>query len=154
MSSAGPQQFGDDDPNTGYNRVWFNLMRVQRSSGARIARALRGHGIDDPIWYEILMELDNAAPDGMPMATLEKKLFLPQYALSRHASRMEKADLLKRYPAAGRGRGQVLRLTEKGKDVHVSLWDAYADTILDEFGHRLTVDEAYALARLLIRLYP
>lgn len=154
MADPDVRYFGDDDSNTGYNRVWFNLMRVQRSSGARIARALRKHGIEDPIWYEILMELDHAWPEGIPMAQLEGKLYLPQYALSRHASRMVKAGLVRREALPGRGRGQALLLTDEGIGMHARMWDDYVAIIRAEFGHRLTVDEAYDLMPMLFRLCP
>ena len=63
-SSSQPSAFGSDlyVEIAAYNRVWFNLMRIQRSPGPRIAWALKDEGIDDPVWYELLLELERASP--------------------------------------------------------------------------------------------
>lgn len=150
-----PDPFAEDeDADIGYNRVWFNLQRIQRSLGARIARALRAEGVEDPVWYEILLELERAGPGGMAMSDLEQKLYLPQYSLSRHARRIEAAGWIRRSPRPGRGRGQILALTEAGQGLHERIWPLYAGAIRDELAPRLGTDEAYDLARVLIRLYP
>ncbi|MDH2327757.1 MarR family transcriptional regulator [Cereibacter sp. SYSU M97828] len=147
-------KFDDDDPRIAHNRVWFNLARIQRSIGPRIARALKAIGIDDPIWYEILLEVERAGPDGMRMAELEGRLFVPQYALSRHVSRLCAAGFLRSAPLPGSGRARQLHLTPAGTGLHDRIWPAYMEAIQAEFAHRLTVDEAYDLSRMLIRLYP
>ncbi|WP_252946436.1 MarR family winged helix-turn-helix transcriptional regulator [Oceanicola sp. 502str15] len=143
----------DGDPAMGANRVWFNMLRIHRSTGARIARALRDIGVGDPVWYEILLELERAGPDGLLMATLERKLFTAQYALSRHAARLEEEGWIASAAAPGPGRGKVLRLTGEGKGMHSRIWEVYQAAIAEEIGTRLSIDETYALARLLIRLY-
>lgn len=156
QQSAGiPDTFSaDTDPNIAYNRVWFNLMRIQRSMGPRIARALREFGLEDPVWYDILMLLEQAGPEGMAMAQIEERLYMTQYSLSRHAARLEKAGLVRRSPRPGPGRGQILALTEAGIGLHDRVWDRYQEAMQAEIGPRLTTDEAYDLCLLLIRLYP
>ncbi|SLN55288.1 Multiple antibiotic resistance protein MarR [Roseivivax jejudonensis] len=144
----------DDDPRIGLNRVWFNLLRVQRSMTPRIVRALRRAGLEDPVWYEILVEIERAGPDGLAMHELEQRLFTPQYALSRQVGRMAEKGWIARSPRPGRGRGLILTLTGAGQGLHQSVWPTYEAVIREEIGGRLTTDEAYALARLLIRLYP
>lgn len=152
--SDAARYFGDDDENISFNRVWFNLMRAHRKFHPRIAKALKASGINDPIWYEILLEVERAGPEGQPMAALEDKLFVPQYALSRHVSRLEKEGLLRRtYIADGR-RKQMLFLTDKGMGMHERIWPVYWDAMQAEIGPHLTADEAYALSRLLIKLLP
>ena len=144
----------DTDPKYAYNRVWFNMMRVQRSMGPRIARALREVGLEDPVWYDILMLLEQAGSDGLAMAEVEERLYLTQYALSRQAARMEKAGLIVRVPRPGRGRGQILQLTDAGIGLHSRIWDQYEAAMQAEIAPRMSTDEAYALNLLLIRLYP
>lgn len=158
MSAQGPGSkhpafAADPDETIAYNRVWFNLMRVQRSLGPRISRALKDEGIDDPVWYEILLELERAGPEGIAMADLEARLFMQQYALSRHARRLEATGWIQRRPRPGPGRGQMLALTETGKGVHGRFWNVYEAAIRAELAHRMTTDEAYELTRMLIRLY-
>lgn len=145
---------GDAYDEIAYNRVWFNLLRIHRSLGPRIARALREEGLEDPVWYEILLELERAGTGGMAMAELEQRLYMPQYALSRHARRLEATGWVRRSPRPGPGRGQILALTEAGQGMHDRIWQTYEKAIQAELAHRLSTDEAYALSRILIRLYP
>ncbi|WP_239521083.1 MarR family winged helix-turn-helix transcriptional regulator [Pseudooceanicola aestuarii] len=154
MQTPPPPFQGDDDPTMGANRVWFNLLRLHRSMGPRIARALRQHDIGDPIWYEIMLELERAGPHGLPMAELEHRLFTPQYALSRHAARLEGRGWITSTPLPGPGRGKRLALTPDGEGIHARIWPIYQAAIQAEIGPRLSVEEAYALAGYLIRLYP
>lgn len=146
--------FPDEDPQIAYNRVWFNLQRIQRSAFPRIARALKREGIDDPIWYEILIEVERGGADGLPMVELERRLFLPQYALSRHVARITAAGHVRSEAMAGKGRARRLFLTAQGEGLHEKIWPAYHTAIQAEIAARMTTDEAYALSRLLIRLYP
>lgn len=146
--------FGDDDDAIAYNRAWFNIMRAHRKFHPRIARALKSHGTNDPIWYEILLELERAGADGQPMAALEDKLFVPQYALSRHVARMEKDGLLRREFIADGRRKQILFLTDRGAGLHAKIWPTYWEAMQTEIGQHLTTEEAYALSRLLIKLLP
>jgi DNA-binding MarR family transcriptional regulator len=152
--SSSADYFGDNTPVVSYNRVWFNIMRAQRKFLPRIAKALKTCGINDPIWYEILLEVELSGPGGQPMAALEDKLFVAQYALSRHISRMEKAGLLRREFIADGRRKQILFLTEQGKGMHARIWPVYWDAMQDEIGPHMTTDEAYTLSRLLIKLLP
>jgi len=148
------REFRDDDPRIAHNRVWFNLQRIQRSMAPRIARALKTHGIEDPVWYEILIEIERAGADGLQMLELERRLYMPQYALSRHAARLESAGFVRREKLAGAGRAQKLYLTDRGQGLHQQIWPVYMAAIQQELAHRLTVAEAYDLTRVLIRLYP
>ncbi len=146
--------FNDDQEIVAYNRVWFNLMRAHRKFHPRMTKALKACGIKDPIWYEILLEIEMAGPDGQLMSALEQKLFVPQYALSRHVARMEKEGFLHRGYVTDLRRKQVLFLTEKGQGMHARIWPVYWDAIQAEIGPLMDVDDAYKLARLLIKLLP
>lgn len=159
MTSSRPRSehaefFGDASDVVSYNRAWFNIMRAHRKYYPRIAKALKSCGISDPIWYEILLEVELAGADGQLMAALEDKLFVPQYALSRHVARMEKEGLLRREFIADGRRKQILHLTNKGGGLHAKIWAVYWDAMQAEIGPHLTTDEAYQLSRLLIKLLP
>ncbi|WP_370285308.1 MarR family winged helix-turn-helix transcriptional regulator [Phaeobacter sp. B1627] len=144
--------FGDEDPSVAYNRVWFNVMRAHRKFLPDISRALKAEGVSDPIWYEILLEVARAGAEGQPMAELEKKLFVAQYALSRHVGRMLDKGLIKRtYISDGR-RKQVLFLTDQGLGLHNRIWPGYMAAIQKELSGLMTTDEAYALSKLMIKL--
>lgn len=146
-------QFGDADANIAYNRVYFALARIQRRLLPGIEKALRDMGIADPIWYEILLAASEAGEAGVQMLALQTRLFVPQYALSRHVARLEKAGLLRREATAGAGRGQRVFLTEKAEGLHEKIWQVYMDRIQTAFAPQMTTDEAYDLLRMLNRLY-
>jgi DNA-binding MarR family transcriptional regulator len=147
------QFFGDDDPQISYNRMWIFLMRAHRKIYPRISKVLRDEGLSDPIWYEILMYVEKAGDAGHPMASLESELYVAQYALSRHISRMVKAGYIRRtYLSDGR-RKQILFMTDAGKGMHTRVWPAYVEAIQAEFSHKLTTDEAYEVAHHMVKIY-
>lgn len=154
LQTPGLPQFGDPDPQRAYNRVFFALLRIGRTVMPGVEKALRDIGIVDPIWYEILLATEEAGVDGIQMLALQRRLFVAQYALSRHVARIEKAGLIRRAATGGAGRGQTLHLTEQAKGLHHRVWQVYAAEIDKAFGSRMTTDEAYALVRVLNRLYP
>ncbi len=149
----GAPQFGDDDARIAYNRVFFALLRIERTLILRISRKLRDMGVADPVWYEILLATEEAGDDGIQMLALQKRLFLQQYALSRHIARLEKDGLIRREAARGVGRGQTIFLTEKARGLQERIWQVYVAEIHDSMAPQLTTDEAYALVRMLNRLY-
>ncbi|GAA6179725.1 MarR family transcriptional regulator [Shimia sp. NS0008-38b] len=144
--------FDDDDPNIAYSRVWFYVLKSQRKFFLKFSQVLKEAGLGDPVWYEILYEIDQGGEGGKLMGNLEAKLLLPQYGLSRHVSRMETAGLIRRnYITDGR-RKQVLFLTDVGAARMKEVWPLYLDTLKSEMGPLLHTDEAYDLARFLLRL--
>lgn len=145
--------FGDDDPAIGYNRVFFALQRIQRTMMPAIERKLRELGIADPIWYEIIEAAEKAGPGGIQMLALQKRLFVQQYALSRHVSRMVKAGLVRSEATGGAGRARVVCLTEASQGLQKRIWLVYAAQIQAAFGPRISQAEAYRLVRMLNRLY-
>lgn len=144
----------DTDPEIGYSRLWINLLRIQRSTMARIARELRDQGIGDPIWHEILIQIDRAGDNGIVMADLERRLYCPQYALSRHVARLEDLGLIRSAATLGPGRSKRVMMTAAGRDKNAAMWPVYARIIREEFATRLSTEGAYHIVRYLIRLYP
>jgi DNA-binding MarR family transcriptional regulator len=97
---AGDQAlFGDPSPLLAYSRLFFALQRINRTIMPGIERTLKTEGITDPIWYEILLAAEEAGETGVRMLDLERRLFVAQYALSRHVARIEKAGLIRRTSA-------------------------------------------------------
>lgn len=153
-SLSGQEFFGDPDDRIGHNRLWFNLIRAHRKFYPILTAELKKHGINDPIWIEILQAIEVAGKSGKPMSALEHQLFMPQYALSRQISRLEQAGFIRReYVADGR-RKQVLFLTEQGKGVSARIWPEYHKVIQDLLPPLISKDDAYELAKLLIKLLP
>lgn len=146
--------FGDPDANVAFERAWFGLMRVHRKVMPEVTKALKAHGVNDPVWFEILLELARSGDDGHPMALLEEKLSVPQYALSRHIGRMESEGLLRRDFIADGRRKQILFLTEKGVGAHQRIWPIYSAAMQAELSPFLSAKEAYMLTWLLMKVTP
>lgn len=146
--------FGDTDPEMGYSRLFFALQRVNRTMMPGIERALKDEGIADPVWYEILLAADEAGAAGVQMLALQQRLFVPQYALSRHVARMERAGLIRRQSVPGAGRGQIVHLTDKARGLHRRIWQVYRRMIMAALSDRLSPAEAYQALKLTNRLYP
>lgn len=144
----------DADPAIGFTRVWINLLRVQRSTMARLARELRAGGIGDPLWAEIFVQVERAGKDGIVMSALEHHLHCPQYSLSRHVKRLEELGYVTSAAADGPGRSKRIMMTDLGRSKKVELDDVLAEIIQKELATRLTVEEAYDLTHYLMRLYP
>lgn len=153
-ASADQALFGDPSPRQAYSRLFFALQRVQRTIMPPLERALKAAGIADPIWYEILLAADEAGSAGVQMIDLQRRLFVPQYALSRHVARIERAGLIRRSSVQGAGRGQTVHLTDKARGLQERVWEIYREQIETAMGDRLAPAEAYAALKLMNRLYP
>ena len=146
--------FGDQDEKTSYYRLYFALQRIGRSMMPAVEAALKAEGLADPIWYEILLAAEEAGEEGVRMLALQRRLFVQQYALSRHIKRMEQAGLIRRSSVPGVGRGQRVHLTPAALGLQSRIWAIYAQKIEEALASRLTTDEAYDAVRLMNRLYP
>ena len=72
--------------------------------------------------------------------------------LSRHATRMEARDLLRRTPDPTDGRGCFLVLTEQGLDALTSAAPAHVESVRRHFIDRLTPDDLAAIEQIARRL--
>jgi len=135
------------------SRAWFHLMRAHRYLYPRFERSLRDYGIDNPVWYEIMLEIERAGEQGAKAADLQDKLYMAQFTMSRHISRMEKKGLVERHPDKEDGRAHLIFLTKKGAGVNKELWPHYFRTIQKEVGAHLNKDEAFTLFKLLTKIY-
>jgi DNA-binding MarR family transcriptional regulator len=122
--------------------LWARFMRVSRDVLADVEVQLKSTGFPPLAWYDLLLELHNAAPDGLRPLELQRQMLLAQYNLSRMVDRMVQAGLVRRGECPEDRRGYVLYLTEKGRTLRYAMWPAYRDAVRDRFYGRLS--EAYA----------
>jgi DNA-binding MarR family transcriptional regulator len=115
---------------------------------------LKDAGFPPLAWYDALLELRRAAPEGLRPFVLEGRMLLAQYNLSRLVDRLVAAGLVARHPCAEDGRGHVLRITEAGGELLARMWPTYAAAIQTHLGRHLDAAEAGSLALLLRRLLP
>lgn len=138
-----------DNPSETVVRAWARLLRAQRVALGQVESALKQAGLPALGWYDVLLELERAAPNGLRPFELEKKLLLEQYNLSRLLERIEQAGYLERRRTEEDGRGYRLFLTAAGKATRKRMWPVYASGIDAALGARLTAKQAQQLDELL-----
>lgn len=136
------------------NRVWFNLMRAHRNLFPKVQTELRKNGMKSPLWHEMLLKIEEAGPNGITASNLQPLLYMSQFNLSRHLSRMEKDGLITKDQDSNDKRVSHLKITKKGKTLNKGIWPVYEKIIQSELRDRLTKDEAFELFKGLIKLYP
>jgi DNA-binding MarR family transcriptional regulator len=132
--------------------AWTSLVTANRVLLDEIENALKNAGLPRLGWYDALLEIDKAEAAGIRPFELKQRLLLPQYGISRLLDRMAKAGLVERQDAEDDGRGQIVRLTEKGRHTRQAMWPVYAGSLLQSVEHNLSQVEAAELTRLLKKL--
>jgi len=133
-------------------RAWARLVKAQRAALAAVERALKDAGQPPLAWYDALLELEKAGERGLRPFELERAMLLEQYNLSRLLARMEGTGLIERAVCPEDGRGQVVRISEKGKALRREMWPVYARAIESAVGARLDSKDVEALDAILGRL--
>jgi DNA-binding MarR family transcriptional regulator len=131
-------------------RAFVRLVRAQRCVVLGIERAVKDAGFPPIEWYDVLWELEREGPSRP--RDVQGRLLFPQSNLSRLLDRMETAGLVERDSCEEDGRGQVVRITEAGKNLRRRMWKAHAAAIQALIGDQLSDREAGQLAGLLDRL--
>jgi len=139
-------------PSDAVQRAWTRLVRAQHRVLGAVEADLKAAGFPPLAWYDALLELSRAAPGGLRPCALEARMLLAQYNLSRLVERLAAAGLVSRAPCPEDRRGQVLAITEAGRDLLRRMWPAYGAAISRHLGARLEETNAAALAGLLDRL--
>ncbi|MFZ4407149.1 MAG: MarR family winged helix-turn-helix transcriptional regulator [Paracraurococcus sp.] len=141
-----------DIPSDAVIRAWTRLVRARQRVLSAVEAELKRAGFPNLAWYDALLELRRAGPEGLRPYQLEAAMLLAQYNLSRLVDRLEAAGHLARAPSPADGRGQVLTITGSGRTLLAAMWPAYAAAIGRHVGARLDEPEAARLAALLDRL--
>jgi DNA-binding MarR family transcriptional regulator len=139
-------------PSKSVVRAWARLMRAQRIALTAVEAALRRAGMPPLAWYDVLLETERAGEAGARPFEIERTLLLAQYNLSRLLDRIEREGLIAREACVEDGRGQMVRITERGKALRRAMWPVYARAIESAVGERLNAGEAETLMTLLGRL--
>jgi DNA-binding MarR family transcriptional regulator len=137
------------NPSKAVVRAWARLMKAQQMALAAIEQALKSAELPPLAWYDALLELERAGPNGLRPFELEREMLLAQYNLSRLVDRIEKAGYLERRACDDDGRGHVIVITAAGKRIRRSMWPAYAAAIQSVLGDHLSEKQAEALDALL-----
>jgi DNA-binding MarR family transcriptional regulator len=131
-------------------RAFVRLVRAQRSVVTGIERAVKDAGYPPLEWYDVLWELEREGPSRP--RDIQDRLLFPQSNLSRLIDRLVSAGLVKRGTCSEDARGQIVCITDAGKDLRKRMWKVHAGAIQSMVGDHLTDKEADQVARLLDRL--
>ena len=129
--------------------AWARLLKASARLIDTAERDLKSAGLPPLAWYDALLELHRALPDGLRPGDLETAMLLPQYNVSRLIDRLEGAGYAERLPHPGDKRGQVIRITEKGTDLIKRMWRVYRKAIAENFASKLKEGDAGRLGKLL-----
>lgn len=132
--------------------AWARLLRAQRITLGLVEADLKTAGFPPLGWYDALLELRRAEGGALRPHELEGRLLLAQPNVSRLIDRLEKAGYVERRPCDADGRGQLVALSEAGRDLLRRMWPAYRAAIQRHVGQKLAGGEALRLAALLARL--
>ncbi|MEU5461851.1 MarR family winged helix-turn-helix transcriptional regulator [Streptomyces althioticus] len=128
-------------------RAWRAYRRMVIAVQTRTVQDLAAHGLSEPD-YEVLSTLSEH-PDGT--STLHEqaaKMGWSRSRLSRHATRMEARDLIRRAPDPADGRGCLLVLTETGWETLREAAPTHLESVRRHFVDRLEPEELALLGRI------
>ncbi|QFT98231.1 transcriptional regulator SlyA [Roseovarius sp. THAF8] len=111
--------------------AWQVLSRSHRRLQGHLDAALKAEGLPSLDVLDALAALD-ARPEGQTARSLENRLMLPQYGVSRLLDRMEKDGLIRRVADASDKRLKHVHLTETGRATLVAMVQT-RDAALDAF---------------------
>ncbi len=132
-------------------RAWRAFLRVMAAVQAGTAHDLAAVGLSEPD-YEVLSTLSERPGHTSTLHAQADKMGWSRSRLSRHATRMEARDLLRRTPDPTDGRGCFLVLTEQGLDALISAAPAHVESVRRHFIDRLTPDDLAAIEQIARRL--
>src|SRR5258705_3001245 len=92
--------------------AWARLLKASAKLLGQVERDLKAAGLPPLVWYDALLELHRARPDGLRPGDLEAEMLLPQYNVSRLVDRLEAAGYAVRRPHPRDWGGQVLQITD------------------------------------------
>ncbi|MFI6299380.1 MarR family winged helix-turn-helix transcriptional regulator [Nonomuraea sp. NPDC050790] len=125
-------------------RAWRALRRMMIAIQSRTAQDLAAIGLSEPD-YEVLSTLSERPGHASTLHEQAVKMGWSRSRLSRHATRMEARDLLRREPDPDDGRGCYLVLTEHGLRTLDDAAPAHLESVRRHVIDRLSAADLAAL---------
>lgn len=114
-------------------KAWARMVRGTTQVLRTVEEALKAAGLPALSWYDVLLELRRAGPEGMRPVRLQKEMLIPQYNMSRLIDRLEAAGHVRREMCDDDGRGQIVKITPSGEDLLRRMWPIYAQALRTSF---------------------
>ncbi|GLK51754.1 MULTISPECIES: MarR family winged helix-turn-helix transcriptional regulator [Alphaproteobacteria] len=132
--------------------AWARLVRISQAVLSKVEADLKAADLPPLSWYDALLELERARPDGLRPYQLQERMLLAQYNMSRLTDRLAKAGYIEREDCSDDGRGQILKIDSAGRGLLQRMWPVYRKAIAAHFAEKLDTGETAALSRMLIKL--
>lgn len=104
--------------------IWVAMNRHTRLVHARINTELKSAGLPPLKWYDVMWSIERRGGELRP-SEVEAEVVFEQSSLSHLNKRLVSEGLLEVVPCEGDGRGKLLRITQKGREVRASMWEIY-----------------------------
>jgi DNA-binding MarR family transcriptional regulator len=139
-------------PSTEAAAAWIRLIRIKSRVLDAVERDLKKVGFPPLAWYDALLELSRAPSGEMRPVELERQMLIPQYSTSRLIDGLVDEGLAARRECKIDRRGQLVEITETGRELQKKMWNAYSAAIEKHVGSKLSDADAIKLCSLLDRL--
>ena len=135
----------------GVHKSWGMLLRAHDKATARVSARVEAAGGLPLDWYGVLLMLEYAPSGRLRVGELVRQVTLSASGLTRLIDRIEAAGLVERHSCPSDRRTFEVVLTPKGREAREQSWPLHAHAVAEEFGARLSDEEAEQLAELLQR---
>lgn len=132
--------------------AWIQLHRAHRLLLDEVEKILKDNGLPPLDWYDVLLELHREKDAGLRQFEIGEKILLNKHNLSRLIDRLEKNQLVGRYACEEDGRGNRIKITDKGEKMLKQVWPVYGGSIQANFGVKLNTAEISDLSRVLNKI--
>ena len=130
-------------------QAWIQLHRTHRRLLETVENSLKSKELPPLDWYDVLLELHREKNMGLRQYEIGEKVLLNKHNLSRLIDRLEKDQLVDRYACEEDGRGNRIKITDKGEKMLKQVWPVYSKSIQENFGIKLKHKEFIELSRIL-----
>lgn len=132
--------------------TWARFVRLSGRLLDLVEADLKAEGLPPLAWYDALLELNRAAPEGLRPYRLEEEMLLAQFNVSRLIDRLIKTGYAEKALCSKDGRGYYVKITAGGKALLKRMWPVYRAAIARHFSDRLEDGDVPRLAKVLERL--
>lgn len=133
--------------------LWVALNRSQRAIYRAMDSALKAEGLPPLRWYDVLWELERTSRKGLRPFEIEKTHLFEQSNLSRLLQRLVREELVEEMEFPDDGRGKMLRITRKGRQLRKRMWKVYGPHIHKFMGRIADPDELDRTSSTLRKLF-
>jgi len=134
--------------------AWKALLTTSRLLIEKVEDSLAASSLPSLAWYDTLLEIEKAGKEGIRPYKLKERLLLPQYGTSRLLGRILTAGLIEKHDCDEDGRGFVVRITSRGRQLRRKMWRVYANALCTGLEGPLTVGELKLLVDLMQKTRP